>query len=90
MTSDISALCALLEEKIANGEVIEIEMGTAYDEAMDEVQWRARCIPLAIVNSPKGKRLRCRIDSGGRYLIKSASQTDGDKLLIIGRFKIVG
>lgn len=79
----------LLEEKIANGEVIHIEMGTAFDWEMNEIPWRATVIPLAIVGSAKGPRLRCRVDTGNNYMIIGADQSPGTKQLLLGSFRLI-
>lgn len=80
---------ALLEEKIANGEVIRIEMGTAFDPDMNEIPWRATVIPLAIVRSPKGPRLRCQVDTGTEYIIFGADQAPGIRQLLLGSFRLI-
>lgn len=85
----IETLRVLLEEKIANGEVIRIEMGMAYDWEMNEVPWRAIVIPLAIVRSPKGPRLRCQVDTGKDYLVTTADQSCGLKHLLLGSFRLI-
>ncbi len=80
---------AVLEEKIANGEVIRIEMGTAYDREMNEIPWRATVIPLSIVRSAKGPRLRCQVDTGNDYMITGADQSPGVKQLLLGSFHLI-
>ncbi len=90
MTMDIAAQRALIAEKIANGEVIRIEMGTAYDRDMKEVPWRATVIPIKFTASAKGERLRCRVDTGNAYLAFTAEQSDGIKHLLLGSFEVIG
>lgn len=87
--NNIEAQRAILEEKIANGEVIRIEMGTAFDGNMNEIPWRATAIPLAIVRSPKGPRLRCQVDVGNEYIIFGADQAPGVRQLLLGSFRLI-
>ena len=87
--NDIDNQRAILEEKIANGEVIRIEMGTAFDREMNEIPWRATAIPLSIVRSAKGPRLRCQVNVGNDYIIFGADQSPGVKHLLLGSFRLI-
>lgn len=89
MTQDIEGKRAILEEKIANGEVIKIEMGTAYNWEMEEIPWIATVIPESIVTTKNGPALRCRVDTGNDYMIVGGSQVQGGRIIALCKFRIV-
>jgi len=83
----MEAVHSLLVHAIHRGLVFEItDGGTAYDQDMNEVQWRARIRPLAIQCSPQGWRVKCEVEPIGTYLIGPGTEAGDIRLFLIEDF----
>lgn len=84
----IAAQRARLEAAIEDGELLEVEMGTAMTLDFDEVPWRARIRPLGFVKSARGERLRCEVWPHEMYICTEA-QSEGVHHWLLGTFEIL-
>lgn len=85
----IVAQRARLAEAITDGELLQVEMGTAMSLDFEPVPWRARIRPLGFVQSAKGERLRCEVRANGLYITAGEAQGDGIKHWPLGSFTIL-
>ncbi|WP_068638716.1 hypothetical protein [Thauera butanivorans] len=79
-----------LKEAIAKGQTLHIEMGSAWDENMEEVPWHGFIVPSRFVNHASGVRVVCEMEPEGIYFASTEDQAPGRRHLPLGSFSILG
>ncbi|MDN3521531.1 hypothetical protein [Halomonas ramblicola] len=83
----LDCLLAIMERAIDRGLPMLITMGTAWDDDMEEVPWRATLYPKRLLNSAQGIRIAGEVQPLVRYLITGDQQRPGQRQLLLERIE---
>jgi hypothetical protein len=81
--SHLDCIQAMMERAIEAGLPLQVTMGTAFDDAMEERPWVGRIEPDKIILSAHGLRVRAKVTPSHRYLVTDESQRPGTRHLLM-------
>lgn len=74
---------AMMARAIACHLPMQVVMGSAFDDEMEQVPWRATLWPVDFRDSPEGLRVMGRVEPVGSYLVTGDNQRPGMRHLLL-------